>query len=251
MFNKEIEFSAHEDYFSLREDYPIPTKLNIPDWYKKLEHTVLNKTIKGCMPFLDTLTSGYLLKIPQDFHIRHNVNNKNENGEEFKDSFQTFGLHDMSQILTAKNINLNSGFDTHSLKQVEGSPFIDKNKKLPFYKILNPWKIKTPKGYSCLFVPPLNNSDDRFSIIPGIVDTDTFPNEINFPMVINGDKYSVLETTIKRGTPYVQIIPFKRDDWKMKILSRKQSEVQKSRLFYGLNLLNIYKDKYWSKKLWK
>ena len=251
MFNKEIEFSAHEDYFSLREDYPIPTKLNIPDWYKKLEHTVLNKTIKGCMPFLDTLTSGYLLKIPQDFHIRHNVNNKNENGEEFKDSFQTFGLHDMSQILTAKNINLNSGFDTHSLKQVEGSPFIDKNKKLPFYKILNPWKIKSPKGYSCLFVPPLNNSDDRFSIIPGIVDTDTFPNEINFPMVINGDKYSVLETTIKRGTPYVQIIPFKRDDWKMKILSRKQSEVQKSRLFYGLNLLNIYKDKYWSKKLWK
>jgi hypothetical protein len=251
MFNKEIEFSAHEDYFSLREDYPIPTKLNIPDWYKKLEHTVLNKTIKGCMPFLDTLTSGYLLKIPQDFHIRHNVNNKNENGEEFKDSFQTFGLHDMSQILTAKNINLNSGFDTHSLKQVEGSPFIDKNKKLPFYKILNPWKIKTPKGYSCLFVPPLNNSDDRFSIIPGIVDTDTFPNEINFPIIINGDKYPVLETTIKKGTPYVQIIPFKRDDWKMKILSRKQSEVQKSRLFYGLNLLNIYKDKYWSKKSWK
>jgi hypothetical protein len=251
MFNKEIEFSTHEDYFSLREDCPIPTKLNIPDWYKKLEHTVLNKTIKGCMPFLDTLTSGYLLKIPQDFHIRHNVNNKNENGEEFKDSFQTFGLHDMSQILTAKNINLNSGFDTHSLKQVEGSPFIDKNKKLPFYKILNPWKIKTPKGYSCLFVPPLNNSDDRFSIIPGIVDTDTFPNEINFPMIINGDKYPVLETTIKKGTPYVQIIPFKRDDWKMKILSRKQSEVQKSRLFYGLNLLNIYKDKYWSKKSWK
>ena len=54
MFYKEIEFSAHEDYFALKEDYPIPAKLNIPDWYKNLEHTVLNKTIKGCMPFLDT-----------------------------------------------------------------------------------------------------------------------------------------------------------------------------------------------------
>jgi len=251
MFYKEIEFSTHEDYFSLKEDYPIPAKFNIPEWYKKLEHTILNKTVKGCMPFLDTLTSGYLLKMPQDFYLRHNVDNKNEKGEEFKDSLQTFGLHDQSQLLHAKNINLNSGVDIHIIKQVEGSPFIEKNKNLPFYKIINPWKIKTPKGYSCLFVSPLNNSDDRFSIIPGIVDTDTFPNEINFPIIINGDKYPVLETIIKKGTPYVQIIPFKRDSWKMIFKSIKQKEVQNSRLFYGLKLLNVYKDKYWNKKSWK
>jgi hypothetical protein len=251
MFDKEIEFSAHEDYYALKEDYPIPIKSNIPEWYKKLEHTILNKTVKGCMPFLDTLTSGYLLKIPQDFHVRHNVDNKNEKGEEFKDSFQTFGLHDQSQFLHAKYLNLNSGSDIHLIKQVEGSSLIEKNKNLPFYKIVNPWKIKTPKGYSCLFVPPLNNSDDRFSIIPGIVDTDTFPNEINFPIIINGDKYPILETTIKKGTPYVQIIPFKRDLWKMIIKSRTQKEIQSSRVFYGLKLLNIYKDKYWNKKSWK
>jgi hypothetical protein len=251
MFGKEIEFSAHEDYFALKEDYPTPIKLNIPEWYKKLDHSILNRTIKGCMPFLDTLTSGYLLKMPQDLYIRHNVDNKNEKGEVFKDSFQTFGLHDQSQILYSKYINLNSGFDTHTLKQVKGSPFIEKNKNLPFYKILNPWTIKTPKGYSCLFVPPLNNSDDRFSIIPGIVDTDTFPNQINFPIIINGDKYPVLEDTIKKGTPYVQIIPFKRDSWKMLLKPRKQKEIQNSRLFYGLKILNIYKDRYWNKKLWK
>lgn len=251
MFDKEIEFSAHEDYFALKEDYPIPIKLNIPEWYKKLNHTILNKTVKGCMPFLDTLTSGYLLKMPQDFHVRHNVDNKNEKSETFKDSFQTFGLHDQSQILHAKYINLNSGIDIHSIKQVEGSPFVEKNKNLPFYKIINPWKIKTPKGYSCLFVPPLNNTDDRFSIIPGIVDTDTFPNEINFPIIINGDKYPFLETTIKKGTPYVQIIPFKRNSWKMTVKPRLQKEIQNSRLFYGLNLFNIYKDKYWNKKSWK
>jgi hypothetical protein len=251
MFDKIIEFSSHEDYFSLKEDYPTPIKLNIPEWYKKLNHTLLNKTIKGCMPFLDTLTSGYLLKMPQDFNVRHNVDNKNEKGEEFKDSFQTFGLHDVSQFLYARYINLNSSLDTHSIAQVEGSPFIKKNKNLPFYKILNPWKIKTPEGYSCLFVPPLNNSDDRFSIIPGIVDTDIFPNEINFPIILNGDKYPILETTIKKGTPYVQIIPFKRDSWKMKLSPRKQKEIQNSRIFYGLKLLNIYKDNFWKKKIWK
>jgi hypothetical protein len=251
MFDKEIEFSAHIDYFALKEDYPIPAKLNIPEWYKKLEHTVLNKTVKGCMPFLDSLTAGYLLKMPQDFYVRHNVDNKNEKGEEFKDSFQTFGLYDQSQLLSAEFLNLNSGFDNHPIKQLEGSPLIEKNKNLPFYKILNPWKIKTPKGYSCLFVPPLNNADDRFSIIPGIVDTDTFPNEINFPIIINGDKYTILEDTIKKGTPYVQVIPFKRDTWKMILKVRDQKELQNSKLFYGLKLLNIYKDKYWSKKSWK
>ena len=251
MFEKEIEFSAHEDYFALKEDYPTPIKLNIPDWFKKLEHNIFNHTIKGCVPFLDSLTSGYLLKIPQDFNVRHNVDIKNEKGEEFKDSFQTFPLANLEQILKVKHVNLNSGIDTHSLNQIEGSPFVEKNKNLPLYKILNPWKIKTPKGYSCLFVPPLNNSDDRFHILSAIVDTDTFPNEINFPIVINGDKYPVLETTIKKGTPYVQVIPFKRDNWKMTLKSRKQNEVQNSRLFYKLKILHTYKEKYWSKKLWK
>ena len=251
MFDKEIEFSAHEDYFAFKEDYPIPAKLNIPEWYKKLEHTPLNKTIKGCMPFLDTLTSGYLLKMPQDFYVRHNVDNKNENGKIFKDSFQTFGLHGQSQILYNKNINLNSGINVHQTTQLEGSPLIEKNKNLPFYKILNPWKIKTPKGYSCLFVPPLNNSDDRFSIIPGIVDTDVFELEINFPIVLNGDKYSELKSTIKKGTPYVQIIPFKRDSWKMSTKPRPQKEIENSLLFYASKLINAYKDKYWVKKSWK
>jgi hypothetical protein len=251
MFDKEIEFSSHEDYFAQKEDYPIPMKLNIPEWYKKLEHRVGYMTAKGCMPFLDSLTCGYLLKMPQDFHVKHNVNNINKKGEEFKDSFQTFGLHGWNSLLQAKSLNLNSQTDVHPVMQLEGSPLIEKNKNLPFYKILNPWKIKTPKGYSCLFVSPLNNSDDRFSIVSGIVDTDEFETEINFPIVINGDKYPVLETTIQKGTPYVQIIPFKRENWKMKLKSRKQKEVQNSRIFYELNLINKYKDKFWKKKSWR
>jgi len=34
----EIEFSAHEDYVQLKEDYPTPIKVNIPEWFKKLNH---------------------------------------------------------------------------------------------------------------------------------------------------------------------------------------------------------------------
>ena len=81
MFAKQIEFISHEDYVNLNEDHPIPIKLNIPEWFKKLNHGTFNgerMTIKGCMPFLDTLTSGYLLKVPQDYQIQHNVYNEEE-----------------------------------------------------------------------------------------------------------------------------------------------------------------------------
>jgi len=248
MFDKEIEFSTHEDYFSLREDYPIPAKLNIPEWYKKLNHTVTYKTVKGCMPFLDSLVSGYILKIPQDLYIKHNVPNKDN--QENKDSLFISSMKDQSQYLIAKSLNLNSFSDVHPTKQLENSPLLEKNKNLPFYKIVNPWKIKTPKGYSCLFVPPLNNSDDRFSIIPGIVDTDTFTNEVNFPIVINGDKYPVLETLIKKETNNIKLIPKKRNTWKIKFKSITQKEAQNQKIFLNLKLINVYKDKFWKKKSW-
>lgn len=251
MFEKNIEFSAHEDYVALKEDYPIPAKLNIPQWYKKLEHSHEKMTVKGCIPFLDSLTAGYLLKIPQDIVLKHNIEVKNDKGETSKMSEQKPAIHRSQQIVNAKYLNLNANVETHDPIQLEGSPHVEKNKKLPFHKILNPWKIKTPPGYSCLFVPPLNNTDDRFSIIPSIVDTDSFSLEINFPIVINGDKYPVLDTVLKKGTVYVQVIPFKRDSWKMKIKSREQKEIQNSRIFYELNLVNIYKNKYWNKKTWK
>jgi hypothetical protein len=250
MFDKEIEFSAHEDYFNQKQDYPVPIKLNIPEWYKKLSHKLNNQTIKGCMPFLDSLTTGYLLKIPQDILLHHNK--KHEGPEEnLRCSLFEYALYKHDNFIKSKYINLNSTEEFHNTKQLEGSPFVEKNKNFAFYKILNPWRIKTPKGYSCLFVPPLNNSDDRFHIISGIVDTDVFENEINFPIVINGDKYPELETTIKKGTPYVQVIPFKRDNWKMKFSSVTEKHVKNSRVFYQLSVLNNYKENFWKKKSWK
>jgi hypothetical protein len=248
MFNKEIKFISHKKYVDLKDTLPIPIKLNLPNWFKELKHNIDCLTIKGCMPFLDSLTSGYLLKIPQDIKISHNV----ENNEKKPDSFYRTGSlpHNLIQDL---GINLNTEKPNyHPTNQLEGSPLVEKNKNLSFYKIMNPWRIKTPTGYSCLFLSPLNNSDDRFNIISGIVDTDTFPNEINFPIVINGDKYSTLDTVLKKGTPYVQIIPFKRESWKMSIESKTTEEFNdSSKIFYSLDMLHNYKNKYWNKKSWK
>ena len=130
-------------------------------------------------------------------------------------------------------------------------PFHEKNKNLPYHKIVNPWFIKTPPGYSCLFVPPLNNTDDRFSIIPGVVDTDVYNLTINFPIIINGDKYKTLDTVFKKGIPYVQIIPFKRENWKMSVKPISTGKIIKDRLRYSLTLLHKYKTIFWKKKSWK
>ena len=66
--------------------------------------------------------------------------------------------------------------------------------------------------------------------------------------MINGDKYKELDTIIKKGTPYAQIIPFKRDDWKMSIEDVDKNEKVDKRWIYPLRLLHNYKTDFWSKK---
>lgn len=237
MFDKNIKFSAPEKYINLKENHPKPIKLNIPEWFKNLKHDSINPTIKGCMPFLETITTGYVFELPIDITIKQNLMNQ----ENIRDNVWFQRLTDFDYI---PNLNINRDGSPHITGQLEGSPLVKKNLNFNVFKILNPWKITTPPGYSCLFVPPLNNVDDRFSIIPGIVQTDRHPLEVNFPFVINGDKYPILDTILKKGTPYVQVIPFKRESWKMKIEKQKN---QKGKFTWGFNNINIYKNKIWSK----
>ena len=244
MFEKTIIFKAPKAYIDNTDDRPKPIVLNIPEWFKSLKHTIDKGTVKGCMPFLDTLTYGYSLSLPQDVTLEHNV--KREDNSEPVSGIGFPLIADSGKL--GINLNHTANKDWHPTDQLKGSPLVEKNKNLPFHKFMNPWTIITPPGYSCLFVSPLNNSDDRFTILPGIVDTDKYPQEVNFPFVVNGDKYPSLKTVIKKGTPYVQIIPFQRDAWKMKIekISGRESYFQK--LFYRLRHISTYKEKFWSKK---
>jgi hypothetical protein len=249
MKEQKITFSAPDIYFDLKQDHPVPIKLNIPKWYKDLKYSFEDTTIKGCIPFLETLTTGYLLKTPQSIKINFNTPNP-ETGQ--PDCFISLSRELNNEILFAHTLNLmRHGEHGHPINQLEGCPYINTNKNLPFIKIINPWKITTPPGYSCLFLSPLNNTDDRFFIIPGIVHTDTFTSEINFPIVINGDKYPTLQTVIERGTPYVQIIPFKRDNWEMEVISRDIKEGRKNRLMQSLDIIHTYKKIFWDKVSWR
>jgi hypothetical protein len=249
MLSKKIEFLAPEEIIRNKHLQPVPIKFNLPEWFKKLEHKTGHRTVKGCVPFLDTLITGYLLKVPQEFILRHNIFS-DDNERQTEAVFPSNTMQGTESVFV--KFNLNHGVQVHSKDQLKGSPYVQKNKDLPIQKILNPWYIKTPPGYSCMFLPPLNNSDDRFSIIPGIVNTDTFEPRINFPYIVNGDKYPMINEVVKEGTPYVQVIPFKRDDWKMSINKITDEDLSKDTLNITLKekLLHTYRSIFWRKSNW-
>jgi hypothetical protein len=250
MFYKDIEFIAHENYFLNEFDkdtWPKPATYFTPDWYKEIKHTLDQKTVKGCMPFLDSLTAGYIIPFPQDIRIQKKIT---ERGEEF---FWSFAYAKAQLNHLAININSNLVESLHTPSQLGSKcPYHKVNNPNNGYaKIMNPWTVKTPPGYSCLFIPPLNNPDFRFQVISGIVETDIFDQPVNFPIVTNTLHKEMDDCLIKKGTPLVQVIPFKRENWQSKFKKEKGRD-----LLYKFNLwkstfLYTYKNKVWKKKSWK
>ena len=59
------------------------------------------------------------------------------------------------------------------------------------------------------FKNPSNNWENDICIIEGVVDTDEYYNNINFPYVWTGKE--VGEFIIPQGTPLIHVIPFKRE----------------------------------------
>ena len=192
MFNKKINFCAINKDFIDIWPHPQPASKFIPEEYKKLKrhaHDDLHQpTVKTCIPFLDSLTAGYIIPFDQDYlvnPVESDFTVTPANREE-----DDIGYHNRAQLPKEwqKTTGENAG------------------------KFHNKWLIKTPPGYSCLFIQPMNRLEPRFQIISGIVDTDTYINTVNFPFILHKRDKQFL---IKKGEPMVQVIPFKRDSWKM------------------------------------
>ena len=191
-----------------------------------------NHTIKKCMPVFDTLTAGYILKIPRDITV-YQSREENSNDIEYKTHFAWTEVGAVS---------------SHNIEQVEGYPHSGVHLKgLP--KFLNPWIIKTPPGYSCLFTTPMHRGLP-FTIMPGIVDTDTFEYPVNFPFEMNEKGF---EGILKAGTPMVQVIPFKRDEFvsEVYLYDHEYKEKYPDSNINTKNFENSYKKTIWHKKIFR
>jgi len=85
--------------------------------------------------------------------------------------------------------------------------------------------------------------------LPGIVDTDKYNSPVNFPFILNDIKFTGL---IPAGTPIAQVIPFKRDSWKMSFGSEKEI-IESTKIDKTLKrkFFDVYRNIFWSSKDFK
>ena len=208
---------------------PKPASNLVPDWYKNTESYTSGEkkpdgnggttaTVKRCMPVFDAITVGYIIESPADVWVS------------IKDGQQYFEW---------------SSFGLISFHPIEQAPLHPYRKPHAYPKWNNPWSIKTPKGYSTLFVQPFHR-ESVFTILPGIVDTDQYFSPVNFPFVVNDPEF---EGLIPAGTPIAQVIPFKRDSWKMEV-GKQEDVVKQLSVTQKLQtkFFDRYKTMFWSKK---
>jgi hypothetical protein len=215
---------------------PKPASQYVPKWYKdakpytdpsgKKAPTMDNTpaaTIKRCMPVWDLMTAGYIIETPYDIYIR-----QTPTGPYFQwGSFESIA------------------FQTH--EQFQNHPYSrDINYAV---RILHPWSIKTPKGWSVLICEPQHQEPTPIITANGIVDTDKYSLPFNMFIKLRDPNF---EGMIPAGTPFAQIIPFKRESW----VSKLGGDDERKRYHFDLaRFQTIFFDRYkkfwWSKKEYK
>jgi hypothetical protein len=215
--------------------FPAPAIFSIPKWFKDMRHTVEGQdkvtldlrskgsmaTMKWCQPLLDSFSSGYMLTLSADVEVFTNVH----------------GYPEFKWRVDEELISM------HPEAQTKGFPTSEEYVDIA-YKFFNDVVIEAPPGYSLLFTHPLNRLDLPFQTLSGIVDADTHPMAVNFPFYMKKG----FEGIIEKGTPIVQVIPIKREDW-----SREEVEFsKKDSLFryhkFAQTMYRSYKKNFWTRK---
>lgn len=234
---KKVKFLSIENADNLNLNVVRATQI-IPDWYKKspqrvegLEKLSLNpnnpsmttSTYKICSPFLDALTNGYMFYLSEDIEVA-----KHENGEPYILYRKASGLETVS---------------AHDDNQWTGLHYPENCYPVVF-KWQNHFVTKTPKKYSTLITHPHNRFDLPFYTLSGVVDTDKYNLEIQFPFFIKNNFTGI----IKAGTPIAQITFFKRHTWFKTLDRKKQNFVKQARFKFFSNIERSYKNLIWQKK---
>jgi hypothetical protein len=223
-FTNELGFDFYPPKSAVKE---------IPEWYKNTQEYVTEQgkkitkpgntahTIKKCIPVFDAITAGYILYTQVDVQVIQ------------QDGLPYYTWAEQNAI---------------SFHPIVQAPLHPIRNNAPYPKWQNPYSVTTPPGYSILFTQPFHR-ESVFTILPGIVDTDTYKAPVNFPFVLNDIKW---EGLIPAGTPMVQVIPFKRESWEHKIGSDKE-RMENQMTYAKLKTLffNSYKRQFWHRKEYK
>lgn len=221
------------EYESAIEVYPnivTPAKNSMPEWYKKIPKWKNNKifeidkgfnlSVKQCMPFLDSFTTGYTVVLPNDLYIT------DDNGLPY---------------VSWKDAE----FPPSWRNEVADLNLVPSN----HYPMEYIWKtgaaITVPIGYSMLFTHPLNRHDLPFTTLTGIVDGGlVMYQEGSIPFYIKKG----FEGIIPQGTPIIQIIPFRQENWSSKITKGLLKKGQQNNSKTNALINGWYKKTFWTRK---
>lgn len=188
---------------------PVPGSKMIPQWYKdtplELEkHLPYTEedgtpTVRRCIPVLDYMTGGYIIKNNYEIRFRGKID---------EEKYEAFDL----------KCRHHAGAGAHPWIQAQFE--IDEKKK-HYLKINQPWLVKTPPGWSCLFYQPHYFFNEEYRILPGIVDTDTHTEPVSLIAVPHKSEFTVLP-----GDPLVVVFPFKRENWKMELKYELENDAE-------------------------
>ena len=212
----------------LAENSPVlPASNFVPDWYKKLNNDFVNEghkyalkgdpdyaiagnppTVKRCPGVFDFLHAGYIVPAWSDFFIRWNGDDEPPN------------------VSFSYAVDKVGGVGIHEYKQAEGAPFFNNSCK-DIIKLKSPWTVSTSEGISLMILQPYYHNSTDITIMPGLLDSDV--NRISNKLLqifikVNTQGKNIF---IERGTPLLQIIPFKRSDYKFECITRPTEEMYK------------------------
>lgn len=234
--SKIITFIAQDDHVWNVRPKPYPAAKNLPQWWKDIPVYINNEnqfdlkpkpnvTVKRCTPTIDMLSAGYYVPLWADLLVK---DFKNESNEIIKDAnnnliptlawatdVEVAGIWPDSQV---NNFEIPEGYSKYVFKNFHG------------------WSIKTPPGWSCMFIHPVAYQDFPFKTIPGIVDTDIFNGEINVPFVLKENFRGI----IPNQTPMFQVIPFKREKWESEFEVKKSNQNYYDREKLYANIVRAY-----------
>ena len=233
--DKKIKFIAASDMTYENDTPPIPASQGIPDWYRESPATTYEgdikfgrdmSTLKACTPFLDSLTAGYFLTAPDDIHV----------------STKADGEKNLSYVVPTNN-----DFAREREGRTGYLPVPAGYHQHIWRASLYPC-VETPEGYSTLFIHPMNRFELPFLAISAIVDTDKPLPPVAVSFYLRED----FEGVILKGTPMLQAIPFKRDNWKSEVKAPYSTKISEE---IGRALVNDekrnYLKKFWHKKTYR
>ena len=280
IFQKEYSdpwIKFHSDKLSINTfPQPVPSNKLMPEWFKVLKPYIdkpskINpQTVKKCIPVMESVSNGFIIPLWCDLAITVSQGYSiiTEDGKQVEGTVASYdesmigkpwcegglkikhfikcnelairthlcGAHDQEQAISG-----------HGWEQVGEACDL---KKFKLGKILlkfaSPWIIETPKGYSVQFKNPSNNWSTDIHILEGIVDTDEFYMPVNFPFVWTGNEIG--EFLIPQGTPLIQVIPFKREKYKIEVGEKDKDKFETFDRKLASRFQERYKNLFWHKR---